>query len=50
MGRVTDDRLGPEQPPRQRARSVVLPEVHAVGPRLEGQIGPVVHDERHAVA
>jgi hypothetical protein len=34
--------------PGPRMRRVVLSHVHAVGPHLEGQVGPVVEEERDA--
>ena len=48
MGGEPDDGLGAQDAPGQRRRGVVLADVHAVGPRLEGEVGPVVHDERDA--
>ena len=48
MGREADDGIGPHDPPRQRDRRIVLPDVDAVRPRLQRQVGPVVQDEGHA--
>ncbi len=49
MGGQPDDRVGPEDAPRQRDRRVVLPDVDTVRPGLEGEVGPVVQHERDAV-
>ena len=48
VGGQPDDGLGAEDPAGQRRRCVVLADVDAVGPDLQGQVGPVVQDERHA--
>ena len=40
---------GPRWRPRQRDRCIVLPHVDTVGTRFEGQVGPVVEHEGHAV-
>ena len=48
VGREADDGVGAEDAAGQRRRGVVLADVHAVGPDLEGEVGPVVEDERHA--
>ena len=48
MGGEADDGGRAEQAAGQRGRGIVLADVDAVGPYLEGQVGPVIEDERHA--
>ena len=49
MGGKADDGRGPQNAPRQRGGGVVLADVDTVCPDLEGEVGSVVHDERHTV-
>ncbi len=45
MRREADDGVGTQDAPGQRDRSVVLPDVHPVGPDGQRQVGAVVQDE-----
>ena len=48
MGREPDDGVRSENAPGQRHRGIVLPDMDAVRPDFECQVGAVVEDEGHS--